>query len=173
MNSIYKRIAIVIAVVVATVGVLLSDFNMPQIQIAFFNPIQQVEYVELRKIAQKTVRGENIENIEGLEIEKIIEEDSINVTVKNTNRYIKVEATFPIDNYNVEIENNNIYTQGTIDFENATYENISSVFKPLTYILVDIMMFVYYAFIGYSVLYIVPDWIYKLIQIHKKEEEMT
>ena len=172
--KIYKRIIVVLAIVLSTMLIHLLDCNIPQIQIAFFNPIQQTEFVELRKYANRSVLSNELEEIEDIVIEKRIENDSIFVTVENTKRFITLDATYPIKNYETNTESNNIDIQGTVDFENAVYETKSKVYKPVVYIIVDIAVFAYAAWLIYTFLYSVPEMIIDFVRFCKKnKQEMT
>ena len=165
---IYKRIIIVLVVIVSTFLIHTIDTKMPDIQTAFFNPIAQVEYVDLRKCANRNVLATDLEDIEDIVIVRSIENDSIVVRVENKERFISLNATYPIKNFEINTNNNDIDIKGTVDFENAIYEQETKVKKPYVYIIIDVVLFGYCIFIGYSLLYTLPEMIIDFIKFRKK-----
>lgn len=159
--KIYKKVVIVLSIIVNIVITVLSFTTTPSIVASLKGrTITEAEYNELKEVAVLMAKGLDIEN-KDIQITKTNTENAFIVKV-DADLY-GIEAEFPIENYSEERENGVILSQGTIDFNNANYKEYTSVQSPLSIVFKGIIGTAGLAFISYYILVEVPFMIKTLI----------
>ena len=152
MKNLTKRelIIIIISILLGVCIVALIAINTNAIKIAFTEPkITQESYENLKEYALVVASGGELDKVEGLKIEKTIQNDCLKVKIQ-TDKLYGVEASYPIKFWEkLDLENGVIERIGTIVYDEVEYSQFTEVMSKTDYIILGIFIIFFSGFIGW------------------------